>query len=696
VLRSGHLAHHGADHEALSVDLTSGRVRTAMALLDGVAQGQPLPALLGYRFERAVRAHGFVLAQYILPIRRLAPLRPTDAPAGQPTPSDHLATRDVVDGVALLERWRTEGPALFDALQQLVAWPPPPAEVFVMPPQSERNLLAVELDRLADLYDAVSDVLVAEAVHQNVLGNNERAAAALAALDRQGQPPRLEFPRTPRSGTSYTQRLLVLVGDETFPPSWPAPVLDPRARAEPRLNAWVARILGDPRRIRFAATTPNTTSQLRLTFDQLGLSPLAAVLAAGRPGRDAPSELEDRLLHLFDAMLPVGTPASIRPTLVAAAPRGTNPGTIGLAAFQALSRWITALVTTQRPATARDLALPQDDVDEGLDDTELRARADALVAVYQSTVDTLDRVSGDAASTDQQVRDALWAAAALGVDRSVPPPPRSGHDDLVARAREVGATMTAAAGRERDLTGDGDTPRLRVEHQTRRIRALLGEQFPVLPRFTVANAAALTASRAARTTLLGGDELAPGVWLHRMALVRTGVDRLARVRGAAELVRSNDVTPRDLTVLHLPHTPGERWLALPSATPAQAEVAVVAHTSGAVNFGAALAGLACDAWPEVIPGREETTGLALHHDAPGARAPQAVLLAVPPVGTAPSWTVETILRTLVEAHDLARIRAVGPDTLPWLGTVLPASLLPDSNSSDTPTVSLMKLNARSA
>lgn len=217
VLRSGHLAHADSGHRALELDLTSDRIRTALSLLDGVAQGQPLAALLGYRFERAVRLRGLVLAQYILPIRRLAPLRPDGAPAASPTPSDHIAARDVVDGVALVERWRTEGPALFDALQQLVAWPPPPAEVFLMPPQPERDALAVELDRLADCYDAVADVLVAESVHQNVLGNNERAGAALAALDRQGHPPRVEFVRTPRTGKSYTQRLLVLVGDESFP-----------------------------------------------------------------------------------------------------------------------------------------------------------------------------------------------------------------------------------------------------------------------------------------------------------------------------------------------------------------------------------------------------------------------------------------------------------------------------------------------
>ena len=85
VLRSGHLAHHDAEHQALEIDLTADRVRTALTLLDGVAQGQPLAALLGYRFERAVRDREHLLAPYILPIRRLAPLRPDGAaPHRQP------------------------------------------------------------------------------------------------------------------------------------------------------------------------------------------------------------------------------------------------------------------------------------------------------------------------------------------------------------------------------------------------------------------------------------------------------------------------------------------------------------------------------------------------------------------------------------------------------------------------------------
>ena len=39
-----------------AIDLSSLRVPTAMSVLDGVRQGQALGALLGYRFERGLRA----------------------------------------------------------------------------------------------------------------------------------------------------------------------------------------------------------------------------------------------------------------------------------------------------------------------------------------------------------------------------------------------------------------------------------------------------------------------------------------------------------------------------------------------------------------------------------------------------------------------------------------------------------------
>ena len=76
VLRSGHLAHLGGPDAPLALDLSSRRVRLALALLDGVRAGQPLGALLGYRLERGLHEHHreLVLDRYIAALRALAPL----------------------------------------------------------------------------------------------------------------------------------------------------------------------------------------------------------------------------------------------------------------------------------------------------------------------------------------------------------------------------------------------------------------------------------------------------------------------------------------------------------------------------------------------------------------------------------------------------------------------------------------------
>jgi hypothetical protein len=695
VLRSGHLAHNDAEDKALSLDLSSGRVRTALRILDGIDEGQPLAALLGYRFERAIRIRSLTLARFILPFRRLVPLRPNVSAPAPATSSENLAARDVVDGVALLDRWRNERATLLGAL---VPAPTPP----------ERDALAAELDRLADVYDAVADVMVAEAVHQNVKGNNERAGAVLAALDRQDRPPEIEFVRTPRTGTSFTHRVLVIIGDESLPPSWASVPLDARARVEPRLNAWIARLIGDPKRVKFAATATGTTKKLTVSLDELGLSPLSLVMAAESAGKDAPSELEERLVHRVAMMVPAPKPDT-RLTLLDDPPAGSKPTVIGLGAFRALAHWIYSLVTNHRPANANDFALPGDQSSDGLDQAQLAARADALVGTYGTAIAALDSAIGASSPDARVLRDALWGAAALGIRSAVPGLPPLGpatsadRDDVLAQARGVVAEMRAAAARERDLVAAFGNPatasaEIRVRHHTSRIRTLVGEHFPVLPCFVVdpAKAAQLSASHAARTTLLGGDDLAPTTWLQRMALVRPEVDRLARVRTAAELLKS-DVAARDLVVTQLPHAPGETWVARPFglAVP-QAEIAVVACWSGAVSFVSPLAGLFSDAWHETVPSAEETTGVAFHYDAPGARPPQAIVIAVPPAAVNPAWSVDAILDTVVEAHDLARIRAVGPKQIEWLGTMLPALYLPDSFSPDVPAIKVAGLAAKYA
>ena len=118
---------NAAGQSPLNIDMSSRRVRMALDVIYGVAQGQPLAALLGYRFERSLRERDITLARFILPFRRVAPLRPNgDAlPSGESVES--IAARDVVDGVALLDKWRRDGAGIF-AIAQLAAQNPTATE----------------------------------------------------------------------------------------------------------------------------------------------------------------------------------------------------------------------------------------------------------------------------------------------------------------------------------------------------------------------------------------------------------------------------------------------------------------------------------------------------------------------------------------------------------------------------------------
>src|SRR6516225_4435192 len=67
LLRNAHLGPTGVPQPdgPFAIDLSSRRVREASRLIEGVRQGQPLGALLGYRFER--RLHDLKLDRFISP-----------------------------------------------------------------------------------------------------------------------------------------------------------------------------------------------------------------------------------------------------------------------------------------------------------------------------------------------------------------------------------------------------------------------------------------------------------------------------------------------------------------------------------------------------------------------------------------------------------------------------------------------------
>ena len=117
---------------------------------------------------------------------------------------------------------------------------------------------------------------------------------------------------------------------------------------------------------------------------------------------------------------------------------------------------------------------------------------------------------------------------------------------------------------------------------------------------------------------------------------------------------------------------------------------MVVQTMSPLDFNKPLAGLLIDEWVEVVPGSVETTGLVFQYDQPDSAPPQAILLAVPPDPDL-QWSVWSLQQVLLETLDLARIRAVDPDSLDEIGHYLPALYFAANSAADTVSTDFSKL-----
>ncbi|MET3934827.1 hypothetical protein [Arthrobacter sp. OAP107] len=746
VMRSARQSHRGEDGKVFDLDLSSKRVRQALAVIDGIAAGQRLAALLGYRFERSLQDRDVRLAQWILPLRLACPLR-SDAPdgPGEQEPVEKIAARDVVDGVALLARWSTDGAGLLADAQVTAA---------------DRTAVGAVLDDLAALADAISDVLVAESVHQATAGNLDRSAAALAAHDRQGRPPQPEFVSTDRSGPQVLHRTGVwLPTDGTTPGSgWPEDLV---SIAEPRLDRWLGRVLGRPSQWRIQAQLirppaeavglPLSIPLQAVGLDELGLSALATVLAARRPGVGQPSELELRFSAAFRAQVKAGQLEPLATDrLEILAP--------SMALLLDLAGW-AADVVDAAPLKPADLTSASDvsagaqtsaaavDGDEAADRADrvreaasglIHTLADALAAL-RAVVPAEIPVGGTPDSTEYRaVAAALTDVMVMAGPDALPQPedgPDSAQLNLAARAQIILERMTAALAAADAILGASDEEILASSAQSGVagstpsapygaaslgappaagsaspaspqpetepaqllrargvVRMLLGNGQPFLPVLRFIDPLPLAASLSDRSALTGSEPTALLTWLHRAALVRPALDPLAALLVHAEAGGSN-VTAQ-LSLVQLPHRQGSRWIGLPfdaGPAPAHGAVGVVLHAPDGMDAAAGGAGLMVDAWTESIPAEKEITSVAFHYDAPGARAPQAMLLAVHPEPLPGPWDLGMLADSIHEAMDLAQLRTLGSKELASFATFLPALFLPDNYTRDVPGIRLREL-----
>jgi hypothetical protein len=647
ILRSAYLAHNddgGAGSDgAFAMDLSSARVRDAMDLLDAVREGQGLAAALGYRIERGLHDAG--LDRIVLNLRKLAPLSAGQLVdhGGLPLDSEvatHLAIANVVDGVALLEKAKANFASVAAAASaQPHDNPYVDANAWQPLTENEQALLKVIIKAAAASLDASSDLLLAESVHHLAQGNMSRAAAAIDAASNGDSPvPVPDFVATPPAGGLVTHRLMLVVQDGA---DWGT--LQPRALAEPALERWAASRLG-------AADSIVVTSDPVHTLADTGLAALDVVYGSADPAALA-MLVRNRLglandVPLVHAPAPdwdagkrafgdvVAAAAALRTVLAGATP--ALPGDLGVPAADPAGREISPAAladAVNRAKTARDT---------------LTARRDALATAL-----------GHDPLVPETLNSALLALADFGI---ISPAGTTGTDiaglavemasQRLKRAEALFATPTAV---DADLVVN-----IAVE--------LFGDGFWILP--AISKTAAVPSDEwdvalGQRDTLASPAALRR--WIADVGSVRGAVARygdtllLADALATVPALSAIQVTQRGFVA------PAE-WIGAASVD--NIASAFVIEAVGWTDPSQPATYLVLDHFVEHLPGPDAiTTGIAFNAPSPNARPPQAWLLAIAPDDK--DWTTDTLLATLRDTADLARVRGVTLERQPYSARILP-------------------------
>lgn len=697
ILRSGTLA-HPSDPGAFAVDLSSRRMRVAMAVLDGVRHGQPIGALLGYRLERRLHdareaaepADRLELDRFIHPLREIAPLLRLHHP-GDPTAQaqEFIAAHDVVDGARLAE---LGADAALDLLRGRLqgdgrpAWSAP-----------EEQALRAALDSLQDDVDAVADLLLADSVHQLAHGNPERTGATLDSLAAGGQPPpRPQVLDMVRSATPVTHRVLVAVPGSLAPAAgWGEPRLRrrPRARAEPCLDAWAGHLLGpiDRLRLRIAWRVPNDDAASPPVVTEHAW-PLVDECALDVVALAADDTLEAVLLARSDAQRPAGVAPHAVPRLSHDRDTAWPRSVVGSGELIALARAVAAVLAAGRAATAADFA-PAAHPPQAEPPADLRERVSGAL---QKLRRLLNDAPPEGVGSAEPVRQWLLEVAAFGVANPATTLTVTGdelREALVSARKAVKARLDAA-----DAALQGEPVSADAYALGEALTALFGPGFRAADLFIPPNGAGLNSSLG--PGLRRGD---PGrdpvrTWLDRAGTVRPAVAALSDLLLYADAAG----TGQELA-LHAGQTPfaaGDRWVGAtrlddsgpPAVLPA---TGLVIHGPDGVDMSVPTAALVIDTWAEQIPDEIQSAGISFHFDAPGARPPNTMLLAVPAVPGA-AWTTDNLAGLLRETLDLAQLRLVDLETLTWLGRYLPAAYLPDGAVGTVPGIKFKELVLKAA
>lgn len=644
---------------AFAVDLSSDRAQRGLFLLEGLQEGYELPAILGYQFERAMHDAGLET--------ELASLK-NDYPLNNRRLIDqnNPITGTVIDGLQLIKKSRENSIAINIAVKK-------------------------HITSLEESLDALSDILMAEAVHQYANGNIERAASVLKSLSEGYSPPVPEFVQTNRSGQHHiTHRVCVLMKKSNTVTS---PVT-PRAQAAPELNRWIKEKIGALNQIKFKVfekyDDEKSKNERVINLSEFNLQPidLIYIVPSGLITGDTPvpvgnEEWGKRIAKIYKDK--IAGAAVNNSKIWVDYDKATTGIRFSEKYFMLLK--LRELVSNARPLHGGDLTNPVKEyelvqlkakygsINKNLNDLKY---ADDSIKDLLKTLSDQDYPKDYTAEKVEQTKDIVnilqqaslygYTDANAGINPDLANNPMAVVMAYVSTRKAIEARINEA---DDLLNFDIKTPlEEKVEKYLKAIRLLFNETVCPLPHFKLVNASKINEVDSKRTFLLKEavnqsqkrtEDIVLDDWIDGLHHVRPHIGTYRWIRLLTQ--RSNNSNP-GLKVWQLPYNKDDRWLGVQYSTPQSGnKTSLVVESQDAVNNTDAFCGLLIDEWVETIPTKEETTGIAFNYNKPNAEPPQALLLAVPSDPSSGEWGLPEIARSVLYALKLSAIRGIDQDTL---------------------------------
>ena len=300
VLRSAYLQTKADGQDThMCINLSSMRARQALQMIDGLKQGMSTGMILGADLERylhdAFNRNGKNMDKFIYPLRKMFPLT-LDIQAEDKRAEDYAL--QVINGESLLNtileqrdkdekkqgqsagrisQW-LKGNAL--SLSWFAALKDPKTGLLFTDAEAEELFLAIE--RMADSYDALNDLLLAEGVHRLVAGDKASFAAITSFMSsKTGSLPSPSVLDTPMNYAVLAHKTGLALPLTTT--ARPKGIL---AVAEPAVNNWLAAQMGPLKNVVFYVDyrDGDKASFYESSLQEIGMTPLEFLHLSAYPG----------------------------------------------------------------------------------------------------------------------------------------------------------------------------------------------------------------------------------------------------------------------------------------------------------------------------------------------------------------------------------------------------------------------------